>query len=187
MLVQRSFSQVASQKLYKMDNTKCSICSRDLWHLDFIPEPDYHVRLCVNVRLSCGHYFHKGCLLTNGETCRICGEKSTCFEVITHYKTRNYDAYIPTSSVRHLDDKDCSICLEPWSTFVTKTHDSRFHRIKICSYVLLECGHIFHTDCLEPWLEVNQTCPNCRRDWERYQSVQYQMTSMVFTSFDQLN
>jgi hypothetical protein len=29
----------------------------------------------------------------------------------------------------------------------------------------LPCGHIFHVQCLSRWLEINGTCPYCRRDF----------------------
>jgi hypothetical protein len=28
--------------------------------------------------------------------------------------------------------------------------------------MFMPCGHIFHPDCLKPWLETNNTCPVCR-------------------------
>jgi hypothetical protein len=28
----------------------------------------------------------------------------------------------------------------------------------------ISCGHIFHSKCLVPWLQLNKACPNCRRD-----------------------
>ncbi|PWA44140.1 Zinc finger, RING/FYVE/PHD-type [Artemisia annua] len=27
---------------------------------------------------------------------------------------------------------------------------------------LPECGHLFHVKCVDPWLRLNPTCPNCR-------------------------
>ena len=50
-----------------------------------------------------------------------------------------------------LPDDSCSICLEDF-----KTGDN----IK-----KLNCTHIFHTECLEPWLnDNNRNCPMCRTD-----------------------
>ena len=30
--------------------------------------------------------------------------------------------------------------------------------------MFMPCGHIYHPDCLKPWLEQNNTCPVCRFD-----------------------
>ena len=49
-----------------------------------------------------------------------------------------------------LPDESCSICLEEF-----KTGDN----IK-----KLNCTHIFHKECLEPWLNNNINCPMCRTD-----------------------
>lgn len=27
---------------------------------------------------------------------------------------------------------------------------------------LPDCGHVFHVKCVDPWLRLNATCPNCR-------------------------
>ena len=40
---------------------------------------------------------------------------------------------------------NCSICLEPTNK-ETK----------------LSCGHCFHSECIEKWLDKNDTCPYCR-------------------------
>lgn len=29
---------------------------------------------------------------------------------------------------------------------------------------LLNCKHLFHVDCIDPWLGLNATCPNCRAE-----------------------
>ena len=31
----------------------------------------------------------------------------------------------------------------------------------------LECGHVFHRNCVERWLERSNHCPNCKRQVER--------------------
>lgn len=28
--------------------------------------------------------------------------------------------------------------------------------------MFMPCGHIYHPECLKPWLEKNNTCPVCR-------------------------
>lgn len=44
--------------------------------------------------------------------------------------------------------KDCSICMDDFKLGE--------------EVVRVPCGHIFHPDCLIPWLEVNGSCPVCR-------------------------
>ena len=45
---------------------------------------------------------------------------------------------------------ECSICLQP----VQEDSDN---------LVTLDCGHTFHLKCINMWLNVNNTCPNCRK------------------------
>ena len=35
-------------------------------------------------------------------------------------------------------------------------------------YILLSCGHIFHSECLEHWFGVKKECPICRISMEEY-------------------
>jgi hypothetical protein len=43
----------------------------------------------------------------------------------------------------------CSICIDPFEA------GGNGHQ--------LPCGHVFHTDCIGEWLNVQHICPNCRR------------------------
>eukprot|EP00418_Pyrodinium_bahamense_P013030 CAMPEP_0179122978 /NCGR_PEP_ID=MMETSP0796-20121207/58061_1 /TAXON_ID=73915 /ORGANISM="Pyrodinium bahamense, Strain pbaha01" /LENGTH=374 /DNA_ID=CAMNT_0020821611 /DNA_START=6 /DNA_END=1130 /DNA_ORIENTATION=+ len=49
------------------------------------------------------------------------------------------------------DQASCSVCLEEYDAA------SEVVRVKAC-------GHIFHRQCLQGWLNVNRNCPICRRD-----------------------
>jgi len=49
------------------------------------------------------------------------------------------------------DQVTCSVCLDDYDAVSSPV------RIKAC-------GHIFHRQCLEGWLNVNRNCPICRRD-----------------------
>jgi len=44
---------------------------------------------------------------------------------------------------------ECSICLEQFDE-------------EISDKILLKCNHMFHKDCLVPWLECSMSCPDCR-------------------------
>lgn len=50
------------------------------------------------------------------------------------------------------EDKECGIC-------VSKIGHSR-------SVVTKSCGHCFHEDCFESWMEVSSSCPFCRSNLE---------------------
>jgi hypothetical protein len=50
---------------------------------------------------------------------------------------------IPTDSLRGC----CSICLD--------------EDIKMDS-ITKPCGHAFHNTCIKDWMDIEQSCPNCR-------------------------
>ena len=35
-------------------------------------------------------------------------------------------------------------------------------------YMLTPCKHVFHSECLDKWLEQKKECPNCRKSFENY-------------------
>merc|ERR1712098_238449 len=49
------------------------------------------------------------------------------------------------------DGSECSVCYEP-----IETTDAR-------PSTTLLCGHVFHSDCVEKWLERSGSCPFCRQ------------------------
>ena len=47
-------------------------------------------------------------------------------------------------------DDICSICLDEF------TIDNNINVVKT-----INCSHYFHKDCIDRWLHIRQTCPNC--------------------------
>jgi len=55
-----------------------------------------------------------------------------------------------TVTKQHIDQKaQCSVC---WEDFKLDESVNQ-----------LQCEHIFHKDCITPWLELHATCPVCRK------------------------
>lgn len=54
-------------------------------------------------------------------------------------------------------EKECTICIS----------ESQKGEL----LVELPCQHVFHLDCLRPWLENNNSCPTCRYEMEMADSV----------------
>lgn len=55
----------------------------------------------------------------------------------------------PVTSEQAAANTSCSVC---WENFQLEEMVSR-----------LPCDHIFHSTCIEPWLQLHATCPICRR------------------------
>jgi len=43
-------------------------------------------------------------------------------------------------------------------------HESKWGRKTL--FMLTQCNHAFHSDCLESWLKYKLECPTCRSDIE---------------------
>jgi hypothetical protein len=55
---------------------------------------------------------------------------------------------LPQWSLTKKPDHRCGICLSPYN----EGENVR----------TLRCFHYFHVNCIDPWLETNDNCPNCR-------------------------
>ena len=40
--------------------------------------------------------------------------------------------------------------------------------LKNKKYMLLKCGHVYHTACIEKWFEMKKECPSCRSSIQNY-------------------
>ena len=62
----------------------------------------------------------------------------------------NLQTLIITNQPYVLPEDICTICLEEFK------FDEELKKLK--------CNHIFHKDCLKPWLDNKKKCPICRAD-----------------------
>ena len=53
-----------------------------------------------------------------------------------------------------LKDEVCSICLDPFSKNMVIRE-------------MAECGHVFHKECIDAWLQRKCECPNCKSNQVR--------------------
>jgi hypothetical protein len=63
------------------------------------------------------------------------------------------------SSWSYVSDKntDCTICRQPINADSIYAIEKGFK-----SHVMNgRCGHIFHCECIKPWLNTNKRCPIC--------------------------
>lgn len=76
------------------------------------------------------------------------------------------------SSWTTIEQMECAICLSSMSsekdTAITKT----------------ECGHKFHTKCLEEWIKRSNTCPLCRCESHKY--IQYNINIVYNKTYEPL-
>ncbi|XP_025405641.1 E3 ubiquitin-protein ligase RNF126-A-like isoform X2 [Sipha flava] len=66
-----------------------------------------------------------------------------------------------TVSENHISDRrQCSVCL---IDFTIGIHVQE-----------LTCGHIFHENCITPWIKLHSTCPFCRSQLKQEMNYTYQ-------------
>ncbi|KAJ3689567.1 hypothetical protein LUZ61_018731 [Rhynchospora tenuis] len=68
---------------------------------------------------------------------------------------------LPYDAVRTQCGPDCAVCLAEYGN-----HDETQLQ-PVWVRVLTVCGHVFHSECIDVWLESHVTCPICRSDLRR--------------------
>ena len=61
--------------------------------------------------------------------------------------------YNTVKIINDFENEDCSICLE-------KLYDQENNK----EIISLECNHLFHKECVDPWIINNRNCPLCKRN-----------------------
>ena len=58
-------------------------------------------------------------------------------------------------------NKDCTICT------CSLNSDSLYNQDKCIESKIVEgmCGHMFHEECINPWIAKHQRCPICSINW----------------------
>lgn len=106
------------------------------------------------VSLRCGHAFCSGCIvvllgMTNRllrMNCPTCEDQLSPESIIPSIFEANKVLVAANPEIT-----DCTICMEQFTT-------NDRHRV-----VSLRCGHLFGKECVKQWLNINQTCPVCKK------------------------
>jgi hypothetical protein len=70
--------------------------------------------------------------------------------MLTSPRSAMYTAVSTSDSERGITGKDCVICMSEVPLGDTS------------KYMISPCNHLFHTECLEQWMQVKMECPTCR-------------------------
>ena len=103
----------------------------------------------------CGHLFHKECvdpwLMQKKQTCPICflGGGTDLENPTVNHPSTQWMPSMPTGTFCGGEKETiCTICLDELANGVVVRE--------------LPCGHLFHKECVDPWLmQRKQTCPMC--------------------------
>ena len=91
----------------------------------------------------------------------------SCYRSINRNRNRNNNERLvirPNPNYYHnkvvvieeISDEPCSICLEP----LYNKEDLENNK----PVISLKCNHMFHKECLDPWVINNKCCPLCKRN-----------------------
>ena len=100
----------------------------------------YSIQICLTFSLIIWNFFFYNIFLTIIEKYYVRKEYKKKISHLNIFKN-NFEYKV-----------ECSICIEE-----TKNNDL---------IIKLNCNHVFHYNCIEPWLKISFTCPNCRKNQE---------------------
>ena len=91
------------------------------------------------------------------------GQPPDFSQIFTHMTHLRPDRVHPASqsSVNHLETVAISRAMEVKGELCTICQEKYSRNEQVNK---LPCGHLFHKECLEPWLQTHSTCPVCRLD-----------------------
>ena len=58
--------------------------------------------------------------------------------------------------IEEISEEPCSICLEPLYDKEALENNK--------PVISLKCNHMFHKECLDPWIKTNKNCPLCKNN-----------------------
>ena len=106
------------------------------------------------------------------------------FFIPLSYRQQTFDYYKSAEEIHeNLEETECVICLDNLNNLRVNMEEDEDFNIKegnyiekiammiqkwnkkknLKPYMRTPCGHLFHTKCLETWLEVKNECPYCRQ------------------------
>lgn len=77
-----------------------------------------------------------------------------CLDYLNN-KINNRCTFVIKHGYKKITNEDKGICAICLTDIFTK-------RVQICYKRTLECNHTFHKKCIDMWLRINRSCPECR-------------------------
>lgn len=65
------------------------------------------------------------------------------------FLNKNIKQNVTTNLLQNIENTECVICMN----FFLENQSIR----------ILDCNHIYHSDCIEAWLKIGTTCPTCKQ------------------------